>query len=169
MLLPLVRTHTGDAAGKILPTTPIPAYTAPKPNTYLQVHPGLLMCLLPIVALLAMMMFSVAMNRSSCAIRHVITRRYMTSPSDTFCGVVRTISAEKRLRQCHASVRTVVQRALEPLHGCRPEHVLVEVPREGADALRAHRAPLVRHRRGPNLRQLEQLLDFLHGYASVYH
>jgi hypothetical protein len=76
------------------------------------------------------------------------------------------VRREERLGQRHAPVRAVVQGALEPLHGRRPERVLVqshEVPRERADALRPHRVPLVRHRRGPDLRRLERLLDFLRG------
>ena len=40
-----------------------------------------------------MMMFSVAMNGSSCEMRRAITFGYTTRPSETFCNVVSTISA----------------------------------------------------------------------------
>ena len=97
--------------------------------------------------------------------RRAITRGYTTSPSVVLRRREHDIHREERLWQRHAPVRAVIQRALEPLHGRRPQRVLVqhhEVPRERADALRAHRVPLVCHGRGPDLSRLERLLNFLH-------
>lgn len=71
-------------------------------------------------------------------LRHVLQRRKYD------------IRREERLGQRHTSVRTVVQRAFEPLHRCRPKRVLVqrhEVPCDRADALRAHRISFVCHSR----------------------
>lgn len=62
------------------------------------------------------------------------------------------------------TVGTVVERPLEPLDTRGHERVLVndhQVPREGANALAAHRVPLVRHRTASDLVLLERLLDLL--------
>jgi len=135
-----------------------------------------------------MIIFSVAMNGSSCAIRRAITLGYTTRPSQTFCSVERTISAVK-----NASGRVILRFALVVMSACKPqtpddrglpiiecplkplytrshECILMEdhqVPRETAHALGAHRVPLVRHCGRPYLCRLKGLFHFLTDYRQL--
>ena len=79
--------------------------------------------------------------------------------------VQHAVDGEEALRNGEALVRGIIERALKPLHAAgdgRVEGIHHDVPRQGADTLRAHRIALVCHRRGTDLRFLERFLHLLH-------
>jgi hypothetical protein len=90
-------------------------------------------------------------------IAHLESRRHVGGEDQD--GVHR----EERLGQREPAVGAVVERALQPLRGGRVRRARLQrddEPRQAADALGAHRVPLVCHRARADLLRLERLEQF---------
>ena len=109
---------------------------------------------------------SVAMKGNSSSRRRRMRAGCTSRPrDDVFHEDENRVGREKALGNDEATVRAVVERALEELHAVREVRVRLErddESRQRGDALAAHRISLVRHRRRPDLLGLERLLDLAH-------